>query len=94
MDQPRTGQASIRETVNTFGMVYIFSRTGVVVAEPLASSAFLSDRLTRELVRVLLTVVKTLLRLALNRSEVAYSAGWETRQREAKARSQRGRARK
>lgn len=75
MDQPRTGHASIRETVNKFGMVYMFSRTSGDVIELLESSTLLSDCLTRQLVRVLVKVVKTSLCRAFSWNEVVYSEG-------------------
>jgi hypothetical protein len=75
MDQPRTGHASIRETVNKFGMVYMFSRTNGDEIEPLESLTFLFDCLTRQLVRVLVKVVKTSLCRAFSWNEVVYSEG-------------------
>lgn len=91
MDQPRTGHESIRETVNRFGMVYIFSRKGGIAAEPLV---FLSDHLTQEVERALVTAVKTFLCLTLSWNEPACREDRIIGRHEAKVRLRRGRARK
>lgn len=94
MDQPRTGHESIRETVNRFGMVYMFSRKGGVAGEPWTSSVFLSDHLTQEVERALVPAVKILLCLALSWNGSAHIEDWIIGRRGAKARLRRGRARK
>jgi len=93
MDQPRTGHASIRETVNKFGMVYIFSRTSGAEVEPLEWSTFLSDRLAQLLASVLVGVMKTLLCWAFSWDEVGYSGGGRSKRSEAKVMLRRGKAR-